>query len=675
MSQNSSWSVAKVQASDSRGGESGPVMAWARDVITGEPVYILELDASRKGAKSGCECPSCGLPLLAINASKQEYIKRPHFRHPNGAVQSECMYLSARLAALELLRTQGFILLPKVARSGTAVGISGTAYGAWIERPAKRVGIRDFNFEDRTAAILTLEDGRKLRFELLGNGAKIASGGGLVASIFLNLDDSDIAGMSISDLRARITLIPDGLCWVSHWDDKALSAEAIAEAEKKADDFMDLQTRYADELGDIDKKYRHETVLHWEVKNILAESLGLCVPGLEAHSSGASSSGRQVRRQWSRTSTFIPLLSVQLEKQLGSVIPDVLAHTSSEHGGILLVEVTVTNRIDPQRITKIKQQNLPALEIDLSNSGGLVSRAELKSIVIERLEHKRWLHHPELTENLARLDGEVASELVLLDEADANRQKYINQVLETPIPDLANAYLDAVAAYAEYDALDSLSVEDESAKEAAKIRLDGASDGMAIRGYPEARNEALTAGRSAIVPRVLSIKQNRAIGYKLKTTMDVMNAIMQSFGSSVSNHTIYLIAERVYRPADVKQRPDWYVAWVQKVKDSLRAEELTYERDRKFDRILSLLFPEMADALSRSTLRKASHHSDAIAQFAYNMRWWENERKKNPPKPTAKPQVTEVNSPHRRPSTPAPTDRPNLYAEMKGRIPPRKPEH
>lgn len=31
------------------------VMAWARDIQTGEPRYILELDEHHRGAKCGCE--------------------------------------------------------------------------------------------------------------------------------------------------------------------------------------------------------------------------------------------------------------------------------------------------------------------------------------------------------------------------------------------------------------------------------------------------------------------------------------------------------------------------------------------------------------------------------------------------------------------------------------------
>ena len=79
------------------------VMAWARDSVTGQPRYIGEIDAHHRGSKCGCECPSCGLPLIAVNAAKEEVQRRPHFRHPEGAQRDDCAILAARTAALRLL--------------------------------------------------------------------------------------------------------------------------------------------------------------------------------------------------------------------------------------------------------------------------------------------------------------------------------------------------------------------------------------------------------------------------------------------------------------------------------------------------------------------------------------------------------------------------------------------
>ena len=139
MQRSSQWVINGGAAPEIVDNPSGLVMAWARDVETGEPMYIMELGTSRTGARCGCECPSCNLPLIAINAAKKEYRKRPHFRHPVGAEKADCMYLSARLAALQLLRDQGFIQLPRRRQSSLVVGLSGTQHEAWVEHPPEPI--------------------------------------------------------------------------------------------------------------------------------------------------------------------------------------------------------------------------------------------------------------------------------------------------------------------------------------------------------------------------------------------------------------------------------------------------------------------------------------------------------------------------------------------------------
>ena len=220
--------------------EPGTVMAWARDSVTGEPVYILELDKARAGARCGCECPSCALPLTAVNAAKKEYLRRPHFRHPDGAGKSDCMYLAARLAALQLLREQGVFLLPSRKVSGRVIGLSGLAHEAWVEQKPELVRIRDFSFSDKAAALLTLDDGRQLRIELTGRGGHGDSAA--IPTIMLKMETLDpaIASMSLQELKSRLTLTADGFCWASHWNDLALQVEAEEKARQLADQCLDL---------------------------------------------------------------------------------------------------------------------------------------------------------------------------------------------------------------------------------------------------------------------------------------------------------------------------------------------------------------------------------------------------------------------------------------------------
>jgi hypothetical protein len=135
------------------------------------------------------------------------------------------MFLAARLAALQLLRDQGVFALPARKISGKVVGLSGTEHEAWIEHPIERLKIRDFDFRDKAWALITFEDGRQLRFHLIGSGI-LDEAGQVIPSISLDLKDTDLAGMSPEELRKRTTLLPDGLCWHSHWNDAELQTQA-----------------------------------------------------------------------------------------------------------------------------------------------------------------------------------------------------------------------------------------------------------------------------------------------------------------------------------------------------------------------------------------------------------------------------------------------------------------
>lgn len=598
MKRVSQWSVDGV-ADAKDGSPPTVVMAWARDIETGEPIYILELDAKRTGSKCSCECPSCNLPLTAVNAAKKEYLKRPHFRHPDGAEKSDCMYLAARLAALQLLRDQGFILLPKRQQSAHSIGLSGTQYEAWVDHRPERVAIRDFNFSDKASAILTLADGRRLRFTLFGDGASITDTGDLIASIRLNLSDPSLASMSIEELRSRITLEPDDVCWLSHWADAELLSRAKVEADKKANEFMDLQGAYADDLRGVDKSSRHETVLHLEVKRILAESLSLRVPALEAYAFGESDGGVRFEREWVKPSETIELLDVALEKRTAGVIPDVIAVTHESHGGLLMLEITVTNHLNEARLGKIRALNIPALEIDLSQSGGLLTRDELRNLVIDGLEVKKWIHHPEMVEQARQMEVEISAKVSEADRAATEVSEYRRAVLATPFSEIAKRYLDAISEYAQYDGVEVTTQESRAGAAAAKARLDSESAKLAIHGCSEASDVELTLGRQGVIPRILSIKQGKGVGYLLGSAMEVMNAIKQSSPRNSSNHSIYLIAEKVYRQPEFAT-PSWYHKWVAEIKWSLSDGEQTYVRSRRYDKLLSILFPELAAGLGKS---------------------------------------------------------------------------
>lgn len=566
------------------------VQAWARDSLTGEPVYIMELSENRRGAKCGCECPSCDLQLTAVNAAKSEYIKRPHFRHPNGAEKSDCLFLAARLAELQLLRERGVLQLPARRVLGKVLGLSGMQHEAWVEYPAERVKIRNFDFHDKAFALFTLDDGRQLRLQLIGSGIR-SEDGSVLPTIFLDIKDAALAGMSLEELRKRATLIPDGLCWQSHWNDAELQGQANEVALAKAIDLMDIEGEYLDELKDIEPKFRRETLLHLEVKKILSEAGQIRVPSVPCGVSRIADDGYDIEKFSGFPSAMIPLMDVKLEKRFGSVIPDVTAQIPEEHGGVLLIEVTVTNTIQPERQKRIQENNVPALEIDLSRAGGLISRSELRELVIEGLELKRWLCHPAAYLLHQKLEAEADAELEERNDAIQEREDARQLTLKTPVEQIAKDYLNAIYLYQTADRNSAASNFDESSRLLRNVFIQ--AERLEIHGFGAAMDEELFGSRGKIIPRILAIKNGGGVGYDLDSTMGVMNAIKQTHAKRRTYHTLYLIAEAVYRKEDAPANPAWYVEWVEEIKKSIVSSAKMYARTRRYDRLLSLLFPEM----------------------------------------------------------------------------------
>lgn len=256
------------------------VMAWAHDELTKEPRYILELGVERRGAKCACICVGCGEPLVAVNAAKTEFIKRPHFRHQEGVEHGDCVVLAARAAALRQLQETGWIDLPRRRVSRNVAGLSGEFYNAWVELPPERLRIAGVHYNDRATALFTFEDGRTLQVELTGSPGDFEGIGldSINAAVLISVDDPAIAAMDPAEVRKRLTLLPDALCWRSHWEDAELMRRAEEDAREKAKLFLDEVPAglvLPEGMGDSLKR---ESILHFVAKNILADEGRVLVP-------------------------------------------------------------------------------------------------------------------------------------------------------------------------------------------------------------------------------------------------------------------------------------------------------------------------------------------------------------------------------------------------------------
>jgi len=597
-----------VQAEHSGGARAALaelVQAWARDIVSGAPIHILELGPERRGAKSGCECPSCSLPLTAVNAAKTEFVRRPHFRHPEGVERDECLVLAARAAAVRQLQEEGWLELPRRQMSARATGLSGFVHEAWVERPSERVRITEVDFRDRAVAVLSLDDGRQLRVELTGtleSELVLDAAGHPVPTILLAVNDPSLAGMAPEEVRRRLKLLPSGVCWRAHWDDGELARQAADAARCRALFYFDEVPEGLDLPADLDPALRRQTLLHHEVMKLLAESQRLRVPGWVAEAEATSPDGQIWRHRAESEPEELALDSVKLEERFGHIVPDVTC-TAWPFDGVttpwpLFIEVTVTNRVTAERLDRIREAGRATLEVDLSLAGGRVDREGLRELVVWELAMKRWLFHPEQARRAAALAGEVAEEVAAAQAKAARRAK----LYAMPMADLVQRYLDAALLLADAEAAERPDGRQlpKAADEArsARAALVDVVEAFEAHGHPEA-GDANLIGTRGMLARILSIQLARPVGYRVDNVAGVLNAIEQSQGVRLSDTSIYLIAVRTYRPPLTDKQQGWFEEWAGKVRDSLKRGETTYLRDPSYDQLLSVLFPEMAPALAK----------------------------------------------------------------------------
>ena len=530
------------------------VMAWAKDMLTGEAIYIGELGKDRRGASCNCECISCKAKLVAVNAAKSDFIKRPHFRHPAGTERDSCSVLTARAAALKMFTELGLIELPSFQKSGSFIGFSGHRYSAWVNIPSQKVAIRSFHLRDGVTAELTLEDGRKIRVVLVGEFDAITSASEVeaqnpITTIRICVDSPEVAGMDPSELRKKLVILLQQGQWCDYWDEAQLSIQAKDLAAAEANNMMDWSSE--DELIELlpttaSELLKRETLLHLKAKQILAKAKFLKVPGVVIEASAELPNNEVLDRQQTLNACDIEIESAELEKAQGNVRPDVLINTLPNEwwaGGPLMVEVTVTNHIDSERLLRIRKKRIPALEIDLSKFGGLVTEEQFTRILLVELQSKRWL-----SQSFAHA-AQDALERKISDEAESHWDSYRELKLENeirertqkqPLSELLSEYLQSIEAFADIrEKMEKQRNAHILAQTSTKLKdsifqpvqeyyqyeewMQFRAKTLVWRNFQSAGSSDLIGRKGCIIERLLSIRENRPIGYQLGTIWQVIN--------------------------------------------------------------------------------------------------------------------------------------------------------
>jgi hypothetical protein len=377
------------------------VMAWAADRYTGAAKYILEVD---RGLRCQCVCPGCGSQLAAVNSRNPNWRKRPHFRHTAGIETHECAVLSARHALLWALtdRTGSDALsfdLPARTVNAQTTGLSGRVYAGSASAATMRVVPEAVTLVDAQSVVIRLRDGRQIFVQVLATLERQsdvpAEHRAVIQVVASPRDLSALAGLSPDEVRAGLRVLLGQGQWCRHWEDEALKGAATLAAVNEASLHIDV-----DEGLDDERANTYESALHLAVKQIIEEAREINLPSLEARIERDAGTAYQWVREWSSGPWRASFGEVGLETRLGRAIPDVVAHGSD---GTVCIEVTVANPLDSSRAERYEAMGAAVLEIDLRVFSGRVTRKELRALVVDGIEGKRWVCHPRLSAERQRL--------------------------------------------------------------------------------------------------------------------------------------------------------------------------------------------------------------------------------------------------------------------------------
>lgn len=631
-------------------------LKWAHDATTGEPRYIHDGEVVNR--QCSCICPACQLNLTPVMAGQPLHTHpTAHFRHPAGSQKDACTLVAARLAATHRLQESGFIELPLRAMSRTAIGFSGQGYEVWVEEPAERRAIRGARLLDRVTAELTLDDGRRLLVDLTGQREPTSEFDGQ-AVVTISLSDPELAMLSPEEIRTRLRILPD-IQWCAHWNDRELAVNGDSAASQaacdaldnwSAEDEADFRACLTPEINeDTAQNLRRETLLHREVKAILEREQRIATPSLEVTVTRdppdefrGDWESNSLRMTWLTAPRTLELDDVRLERRLGRIVPDVIGNLGGRQiytEGItdtwvsgdfeeeiedtystawpltLLAEVTVTHGIDKEKQERIRELNLPTLEIDLRLLGGRITLENLRDLIVNQTVAKRWVHHPIFSIKQQSINAALDKHPVTLRYQERLIELRRPRWLAMPASHWAHRYLDAVRTLHDANVLirraqrqhkgDGPKPKLFGTESDAWAKLTEAAEALAAHGLPGAADLTML-DEVGLIARLLSIQHNKGIGYDVSTGYQELNAIMQSGKDNKRWDTLYAIAVKAYdlEVHFTAVQTIKYEEWRQALITKVDVNDEAYMRPGTFDAVLSVLFPKMAERINKGYGRR-----------------------------------------------------------------------
>ena len=168
-----------------------------------------------------------------------------------------------------------------------------------------------------------------------------------------------------------------------------------------------VRTAHFSHKSGSDCKTAAETILHLMAKKIISSSNHINIPAYDFTKKRQSLSGEIFKH----SEKIIPggivtITNVHIENdgRRGNFIPDLVVEAYSKS---LIVEIHVTHKVDRNKLKKIRKNNEPCIEITLKEDDALLPENELRKLLLDITDNKKWLYHPKQKEAEARFYNKI----------------------------------------------------------------------------------------------------------------------------------------------------------------------------------------------------------------------------------------------------------------------------
>lgn len=170
-----------------------------------------------------------------------------------------------------------------------------------------------------------------------------------------------------------------------------------------------------------------ESAIHRAAKQVLLESKNILVPAIQASETLFDrKTSVRIDEIKSIAQRFIPIETVEVEKDFGSVVPDLVVCGLER---TIFVEIAYTHFVDEIKRAKLKELGIATLEIDLSSLSEVPDMSELARLVIEEPSNRIWVFNPkqdELNRHVSELAKQKMADAMAKEEL--KRQEHLKWI-------------------------------------------------------------------------------------------------------------------------------------------------------------------------------------------------------------------------------------------------------